>query len=105
LAHAASGAAALQKEVEALRDECKQLEHATDAVRAAMNTLVAEVDALSAADKRAESQLNAAKVRPACIAKGQRGVPWLTPRRRRRATRRRRRTTRNCSRTSCRLMN
>jgi len=62
-AHAASGAVALQKEVEALRDECKQLESVTVSMRAAMLTLVTEVDALGVADKRAESELNAAKAR------------------------------------------
>ena len=75
-ARAASGTVALQTEVEALRDECKSLERTTVAMRAAMATLVAEVDALDAADKCAESELNAAKARaPAgCACRERRGV-------------------------------
>ena len=73
-ARAASGTVALQKEVEALREECKALERTTADVRAAMVALVAEVDALGAADKRAEGELNAAKARAlaVCAAKGRR---------------------------------
>ena len=73
-ARAASGTVALQKEVEALREECKALERTTADVRAAMVALVAEVDALGAADKRAEGELNAAKARAlaACAVKGRR---------------------------------
>ena len=115
-AHAASGAVALQEEVEALHDECKQLESVTVSMRAAMLTLVTEVDALGVADKRAESELNAAKARATLASQrvgrarpmagrdsglGQNSA--LTSRHCRRTTRRRLRTTRNCSRTSCRL--
>ena len=92
-ARAASGTVALQKEVEALREECKALERTAADVRAAMVALVAEVDALGAADQRAEDELNAAKARAlaACAARrggarAQRPDGFLDPRSRAHAT-------------------
>ena len=83
MARAASGTVALAAEAEALRAECTQLEARAAAMRAQMATLASEVDLLSAADKRADAELQAAKARhchePAARGKG-RPLPTAPPR-------------------------